>query len=635
MSGLELELEFASSLVHALLDLGSLGNRLGIAELAKRRADALALFETSPRPSAVFDDAREPPRLANHAWRVLFGVRTLPAAAAFIATTIRTSATIHLPELELEVPGRTDHFAVTFRPVRGGDGAPTGAIAVCSLITDAVMARRLGVETTALVWGGALSAGPDYFNAPWYRYTGSAPALRTWQHAVHPDDLARCNHALGEAMRLRVASDVEARIRRIDGAYRWHRIAIVVPSPGTRWLVSATDVDEARTADAVRTELLAEALAARADAEQANRLKDQFLAAVSHELRAPLTTLLLWEKVLCDDANDAATHAQARLAIRESVHAQSRLVGDLLDVARAISGKLFIDIRAVDIACVARDAIGAAAHAAHAKHIAIVHTGALVALEVPGDATRLRQVLDNLLSNAVKFSAPGGTITVAIERRARSVVIEVADTGRGIAPEFMARIFEPFSQTDDALTRHDGGLGLGLAISRQLAELHEGTLLASSEGHGRGTKLTLALPAGTRDAPSAPIGLPSTPRLDRAAILVIDDDRRVREALALLLDRAGAAVQTADSAENARERIATIAPDLVLCDIAMPDEDGYSFIRKLRATGNPVPVIALTAHAMEADAARALAAGFDVHLAKPIDFERLVAKIDELIGAHP
>ena len=628
MTPLESELDFASALVHALLDLRTLSAPLGIVELARRRAEALALFEAAPLPSAVFDASSRSPRVTNLAWRKRFGVGTLPASAAsYVDTVARTGTTIHLAELAM---GR-DYFAVTFRPVRGGDGLPTGAIAVCSITTDAVVARRLGVDAGALIWSGPVSEGPDYFNAPWCAYTGD---LQTWQHAIHPDDLARCTHAFGEAMRLRVASDVEARVRRTDGAYRWHRIGVVVGTPGLRWTATATDIDEVRTADAARTELLAEALAARADAEQANRLKDQFLAAVSHELRAPLTTMLLWEKVLRDDSVDAATHAQARMAIHESVHAQSRLVGDLLDVARGISGKLYIDLRSVDLARVAREAIDAAGPAARAKSLAIEHRGALVALEVQGDATRLRQVLDNLLSNAVKFTE-SGLITVAIRRVDRTVVIEVEDTGRGISPEFMTRIFEPFSQTDDALTRRGGGLGLGLAISRQLVELHEGTLVATSAGNGRGTKLTMSLPASAEPAPSPPLGMPNAPRLERTAILVVDDDRRVREALALLLDRAGAAVQTADSAASARERIATVPPDLVVCDIAMPDEDGYSFIRKLRAAGSAIPAIALTAHAMDADAARALDAGFDVHHAKPIDFERLVAKIDELIGAHP
>ena len=634
MTVLEHDLAVASALVHALVDLSTLGTPLGIAELAQRRAESLALFESSPLPSAGVESAERAPTLANRAWRLRFGVQMAPPAiVGLVEVVTRSGGPLHIGELAISRGEQVEHFAATFRPVRGMQGAPTGAIVVCASVTDRVVARRLGVDGAALVWSGPLAEGPDYFNAAWSAYTGSFSDA--WQQRIHPDDLARCTHALGEAMRLRVASDVEARVRRADGAYRWHRIGVVVTSPESRWWATAIDIDEARTADSLRAELLAQALAARADAEQANRLKDQFLAAVSHELRAPLTTLLLWEKVLGDTSVDAATHAQARAAIRESVTAQARLVGDLLDVARAISGKLYIDLRTIDIAAVARDAIDAAGPAARARGVALEHRGALVAVDVQGDATRLRQVLDNLLSNAVRFTEPGGAITVAIHRTDRAVEISVEDTGRGIAPEFMARIFEPFSQTEDALTRRGGGLGLGLAISRQLAELHEGTLVAASAGVGRGTRLTLSLPttAPHVPAPSASGGMAL--RLDRKAILVVDDDLRVREALALLLDRAGATVQTADSAASARERIAAVVPDLVLCDIAMPEEDGYSFIRKLRAAGSVIPVIALTAHAMAADAARALAAGFDVHLAKPIDFERLVAKIDELVGAHP
>ena len=631
MTALEHELDVASVLVHVVLDLTTLGTPLSIPELARRRREALALFEASPLPSAVVDAAGRAPTLANRAWRLRFGAHGLPAAVrAFVEVVVRTGAPMHLGELAVARGASTDHVAATLRPVRGADGAPSGAIVVCAEVTDAVVARRLGVDAATLVWSGPLAEGPDYFNARWSAYTG-APS-EAWQQVIHPDDLARCTHALGEALRLRVASDVEARLRRADGAYRWHRIGVVVTSPESRWWATASDIDEARTTDSLRAELLAQALAARADAEQANRLKDQFLAAVSHELRAPLTTLLLWEKVLGDPSADAATHAQARAAIRESVAAQARLVGDLLDVARAISGKLYIDLRAIDLATLVREAVDAAMPAARARGVVLAQRGSLAPVEVQGDATRLRQVLDNLLANAVKYTESGGAIAVEIQRTLHAVEMTIEDTGRGIAPEFLARIFEPFSQTDDALTRRGGGLGLGLAISRQLVELHEGTLVATSEGVGRGTRVTVALPAAAAQAPALSATGPAALRLDRRAILVVDDDLRVRDALALLLDRAGATVQTADSAASARERIATATPDLVLCDIAMPEEDGYSFIRKLRAAGSAVPVIALTAHAMAADAARALAAGFDVHLAKPIDFERLVAKIDELVG---
>jgi CheY-like chemotaxis protein len=213
-------------------------------------------------------------------------------------------------------------------------------------------------------------------------------------------------------------------------------------------------------------------------------------------------------------------------------------------------------------------------------------------------------------------------------------VIDIQDTGRGIAPEFLPRLFEPFSQTDDSLTRQAGGLGLGLAIAKQLVALHGGDLTATSPGPGRGATFTLTLPiAAARGAPLPQTRITRASKLDRVRILIVDDDPRVRDALALLLDRVGARVDIADSAESARARVVLHRPEILVCDIAMPGEDGYSFIRRLRASGEKTPAIALTAYAMESDAKQALAAGYDLHLAKPVDFDRLVENIRELVAS--
>jgi CheY-like chemotaxis protein len=222
-------------------------------------------------------------------------------------------------------------------------------------------------------------------------------------------------------------------------------------------------------------------------------------------------------------------------------------------------------------------------------------------------------------------------VLVAVTRDTDFVAIDIADSGRGIAPEFLPKIFEPFSQSDDVLTRHAGGLGLGLAISRQLATLHQGTLTARSLGTDRGATFTLTLPCTQR--PVIVPAVASLQALKRIRVLVVDNDPRVRSALAVLLDRAGAVVDTADSAANARVRIAHGAPQALVCDLAMPDEDGYSLLRELRAGGSTIPAIALTAHATLADVQRARAAGFEVHLAKPVDFAKLVENLDHLVHA--
>ena len=397
----------------------------------------------------------------------------------------------------------------------------------------------------------------------------------------------------------------------------------------------ATEHHDELVAQTERAELISSAHAARVDAEQANRLKDQFLAAVSHELRAPMTTMLLWAKILGDDTSDAATRAQALAAIQQSATAQSRLVGDLLDVARGISGKLYVDLRSVDIARICTEALAAISHLAAAKQLRLVSSGCASPWDVRGDEARLRQVIDNLLSNAVKFTEAGGTVSLSLHRKGRRVCIEITDTGCGITPEFLPHIFEVFSQTDDVLTRERGGLGLGLAIAKQLVELHDGTVTGASDGHGRGATFSVVLPAAAASrVTSPPVGAALTPGLAGVRVLVVDDDPRVRDALAHLLVRAGAAVDAAGSSAEARERIRVKVPSVIVCDIAMPGEDGYSFVRSLRGGGSAVPVIALTAHAREADATRALAAGFDRHLAKPIDFDVLVASVHELLVAR-
>jgi signal transduction histidine kinase/ActR/RegA family two-component response regulator len=623
-------LDVDCALAEVLIERATLDARPGCAATERRGREALDLLEESALPTAVFTIENRTSRLVNAAWRALFGTRDAYAAIPGVDEAGRTGSTVHHAKLALDLDGRPAYVASTLRASRNELGATTCVIVVCVDITDEVIARELVVDADALVWSGPLGCDADYFNQRWARCVGPDVG---WQQAIHPDDASRCSMALAWAVRERGSTDVEARVRRTDGDFRWHRIRLAISGTGKRWTGTAIDIHDARNATVERNALLALERAARADAEEANRLKDQFLAAVSHELRTPLTTIALWAALLRNEAADSALRDRALEVIRQSVLVQSRVVGDMLDISRAITGKLYVDLRPVDVEHVLRAALESIAPVALEKHVALDRRGVLVGGEVQGDVVRLRQVLDNLLSNAVKFTDPGGRVAVTASRRGRSIVIEVEDTGCGIAPEFLPRLFDPFSQTDDASTRTAGGLGLGLAIAKRLVELHGGTLRASSPGPGCGATLTLALPeAAARRATLALV--PRIPKLDHVRVLVIDDDHRVREALALLLDRAGAEVETADSAEVGRARIAHRAPEAIVCDIAMPGEDGYSFISRLRSSGNDVVVIALTAHAGEADAARALAAGFDRHLGKPVDFERLVENIDELVVAR-
>ena len=626
---LEQRLRTASDFAHALIDHG--GVSTSSAERSRRQAEALALWDTSELASAVFLGASRIPTNANAAWRKLFDRSSIAVQAlSAIDDVVRTAVALHLPELPLEAGGGPAYCAATLRPLRGVDGATVGVIVVCAVTTDAVLARKYHVGPDALLWSDQLAGGRPWLNARWLAFTGTTAKDR-WQQAIHPDDLPRCLYAFGEARRQRT-SEVEVRIRGASRGFRWHRVGFATDDAGQRWFGTATDTHDEHTAQDERAELLSQAQSARADAEQANRLKDQFLAAVSHELRSPMTTLLLWEKVLHDNAVGPDVRAQALAAIRSSALAQSRLVGDLLDVSRAISGKLFVDLRPVDLAQVCREAVAALTPEAAQHGVTLTAKGLDEAAELQGDAVRLRQVVDNILTNAITFSDGKGQVAIAIHRKGRQINLVISDTGRGIAPEFLPHLFEAFSQNDDVLTRARGGLGLGLAIVKQLVDLHHGTVTATSAGLDHGTTLTISLPGSDTRSPAA--GASSAcvvPSLDGIRVLLIDDDPRVRGALELLLGRAGANVDTASSAEMGRAQIAAHEPTVIVCDIAMLGEDGYSFIRALRRTGSAVPAIALTAHAMATDAARAAEAGFDRHLAKPIDFDHLVATLHALL----
>jgi signal transduction histidine kinase/CheY-like chemotaxis protein len=631
---LEHRLGAASDVAHALLDHGG-QPPTGTAERTRRNAEALALWDASQLPSAVFLGASRIPARVNAAWRKLFDRSSIAVQAlSAIDDVVRTSAAMHLPELPLASTDGPAYCAATLRPLRGADGETAGVIIVCAVTTDAVLARKYHVDASALLWSDELAGGLPWLNGQWLTYTGTT-AKDPWQQAIHPDDLPRCLNAFQEARRQRT-SDVEVRIRGANRGYRWHRVRFSTDDASHRWFGTATDQHDEHMAHDERTELLSQAQSARADAEQANRLKDQFLAAVSHELRSPMTTLLLWEKVLHDDSVGPEVRAQALAAIRSSALSQSRLVGDLLDISRAISGKLFVDLRAVDLAQVCREAVVARSPEAASKGVTLTTTGLDEPKEIQGDPVRLRQIVDNILTNAITFSDGKGEVVVSILRKGRQINLVIKDAGRGIAPEFIPHLFQAFSQTDDLLTRARGGLGLGLAIVKQLVELHHGHVAATSAGLGRGTTLTISLPASdARSAMSPAAGVPVVPSLDGIRVLLIDDDPRVRGALELLLGRAGAGVDTATSAEMGREKILEQQPTIIVCDIAMPGEDGYSFIRSLRKAGSALPAIALTAHAMATDAVRATEAGFDRHLAKPIDFDHLVATLHAVLAVHP
>ncbi len=412
-------------------------------------------------------------------------------------------------------------------------------------------------------------------------------------------------------------------------------------------LTVVQDITEQKRAEAERDQVLAREKELRAKAEEANRLKDEFLATVSHELRTPLTSILGWAHLMRTGQFTGRDLDKALETIERNARAQAQLIDDLLDVSRIVTGKLRLDVRTVDPNSFIEAAIQAIRPAAEAKGIRVQKILDTGIASVTGDPVRLQQVIWNLLSNAIKFTPKGGRVQVSLERVNSHIEIAVSDNGAGITPEFLPHVFDSFRQADGTTTRHHGGMGLGLAIVRHLVELHGGQVRADSAGEGRGSTFTVLLPVAPvyqsinveeRVHPAARETLLSyecPDRLDELRVLVVDDEPDTRELLKAALGRCGAEVVVAGSAAEALEAMTKAVPDVLISDIGMPGEDGYELIRKVRAmpaeNGGRVPAIALTAYARTEDRLQALKAGYHMHVSKPVELAELVAITSSLI----
>ncbi len=376
---------------------------------------------------------------------------------------------------------------------------------------------------------------------------------------------------------------------------------------------------------------------ARHEAEAANRTKDDFLATLSHELRTPLNAILGWASILSRSDYDKARVRHAVHVIERNARIQSQMIEELLDVSRIVSGTVKLQAADVAIGTVVQAALESVRPAAESKGVTITAAIECPDLVVHADARRLQQVTWNLLSNAVRFTPAGGRVTVGLRRVGDEVELRIADTGCGISPGFLPHVFERFRQAESSTTRSHGGLGLGLAIVHDIVELHGGSVRAESAGDGLGATFIVRLPAtlvqpGTLRA-TAPPQVPR--RLNGARVLVVDDDADTRDVLRAVLEAAGAEVVTSASARESRTLFTRDHPDLLIADIGMPEEDGYALIasiRELETGTSHVPAIALTARTRPEDVAQALAAGFQLHLAKPVDSGRLVESIASLVS---
>jgi PAS domain S-box-containing protein len=460
---------------------------------------------------------------------------------------------------------------------------------------------------------------------------------------VAPEDVPHAREMVSRKVATGIPTVYEVRVRTKDGR--------LVPLEVSTRLIEyngkptgvqgiGRDITERKRAEHERAELLARERAARAEAELANRTKDEFLATLSHELRTPLAAILIWSRLLKAGRLDEHKRARALDVIERNTKLQAQLIEDLLDVSRIVTGKLRLENAEVDLAAVVEAAIDSVRTAAEVKGVRLETDVDPLVGSVSGDRTRLQQVVWNLVANAIKFTPASGRVTVRLERHEGRLVLTVEDTGVGIATDFLPYVFERFRQADATSTRAHAGLGLGLAIVRHLVELHRGTVAASSPGTDRGATFTVTLPPAekvTRDedaeAAAAAAAWRAAPSLAGVDVVLIDDEPDARESVAAVLEQRGARVTIAASAQEGMEAIDRDPPHVVLCDLGMPGEDGYAFLRRLQRRPDAPPVAALTAYARDDDRTRALEAGFQAHLAKPVEPAELVAAVAAL--AHP
>jgi len=474
--------------------------------------------------------------------------------------------------------------------------------------------------------------------------------LSTILSIIHPEDRDRIRRAVDDSVARNAPCDVEFRTVSPVGEVRWIRATgrtYLGEAGQPQWFDGTTqDVTRRKQIEEEREMLLDSERAARTEAERANRVKDEFLATVSHELRTPLNAILGWTQLLAHSRGDWATVDEAAGIIDRNARLQAELIEDLLDVSRVISGKLRLNMQPVDISTIVSAAVASVQPAADARRIRIQKRFEADIPALHGDPGRLQQVVWNLLSNALKFTPVGGEVLVSVNRSDGHIEIRVTDSGPGLEPQFIPHVFEQFRQADASITRKHGGLGLGLAIVKHLVERHGGTVEAENVSRPDGTvsgaiflvRLPVDPPQKGGDAlsdPSLSRQLPGAIDLAGLRILVVDDDPDARRLLKRLLAECKADVITASSGREALQLLATSNPNVLVSDIGMPEMDGYEFIsqvRKAPVPGSRIPAAAVTAFTRDEDRRRALAAGYQTHIPKPIEPSRLLAVVADLAG---
>jgi PAS domain S-box-containing protein len=538
-------------------------------------------------------------------------------------------------------------------PLFDSGGVFGGYIGSCTDITDskhAVEALRVAEEQLRLVTDNMQAAVTQCSRD--MRYVWVSPVYAQWLRR-NPEEFRRkpIKDIVGsegyEALLPHIErvlsgkkEEYEEEVHFADIGRRWIH-AVYMPTKDESgivngWVAVVTDTTSKKQMEHERDQLLAREHQARSRAEEANQIKDEFLATISHELRTPLSAILGWTALLRDGILDQSKARQALEIIERNAKTQAQLIEDLLDVSRIVTGKLRLDVRPVMLASVIESAVSAVKPMAEAKDIRLQSTLDSNAGPVFGDAGRLQQVVWNLVNNAIKFTPRGGRVQIRLERINSHLEIAVSDTGIGIPIEFLPQVFDRFRQADSGTTRQHGGLGLGLAIVRQLVELHGGRVSAESAGEGQGSTFRVRLPLmvvhprQTDEEPvhpkvetEKPLAFSSAPRLGGVRVLIIDDEADTRQLLRTVLEKCGAEVRVAGSSEQGLKEARNWKPSIVASDIGMPGHDGYHFIQTFREwereSGSWTPAVALTAYARAEDRVRALAAGYQIHVAKPID----------------
>ncbi|MBD2542242.1 PAS domain S-box protein [Coleofasciculus sp. FACHB-SPT36] len=507
--------------------------------------------------------------------------------------------------------------------------------------------RQLADAMPQQVWITDAGGNTQYVNQQWTTYTGltleQTQDIYYALQVIHPDDFEMTSEMWRTALATEIPYQVEFRLKHwATQTYRWFlsRAIPIRDEQGeiVQWFGTSTDIEEFRRAQTEREQLLQQEQIAREAAENANRIKDEFLAVLSHELRTPLNPILGWSKLLQRGKLDPAKTQLALKTIERNAQLQADLIEDLLDVSRILQGKLNLNISSLNLASIIQAAMETVRLAAEAKSIQVEASFDLDVGLVQGDSARLQQVIWNLLSNAVKFTPAGGQVNIRLERLDSHAQITVSDTGQGIESDFLPYVFDYFRQSDATTTRNFGGLGLGLAIARNLVELHGGTVGVKSPGVEMGATFTVRLPLMPIQATANQNSHSSEPSADLNGIqvLVVDDEPDSREFVAFVLEQAGAKVMIATTAAEALTMLIRSKPTVLLSDIGMPDMDGYMLMQQVRALppeqGGQVSAIALTAYAGDFNQQQALIAGFQQHLSKPIEPERLIREISRLLN---